>query len=210
MKKCRALVEWSPPTPEICGSNPVIGNFIYYQLYKINCIDENKEKRGRKWPNFFKLHAFEKNKKETKRCRSWPIKIKVDKVPFHLKQISCHYSLILSHKVSSSKMNCPFESLFLEPSQEGVFFLELLVQQIWENNEKRDQKILCKLRTNLHNRFIGTDTWFTTVPPIKHFLLSFSLYLKLNTHFLKLIGPQRWSSGLHTCPLPHQCRFKSG
>ena len=33
-------------------------------------------------------------------------------------------------KVSSSKMNCPFESLFLEPSQEGVFFLELLVQQI--------------------------------------------------------------------------------
>ena len=39
------LVEPSLPTPEIEGSNPVIGNiYMYYLLY---WKDENKEKRGR-------------------------------------------------------------------------------------------------------------------------------------------------------------------
>ena len=45
------LVEQSLPTPEVRGSNPVIGKiYLYYQLY---WKDENKEKRGRERPNFF-------------------------------------------------------------------------------------------------------------------------------------------------------------
>ena len=40
------LVERSLTTPEIRGSNPVIGIF-YHQLY---WKDENKDKRGQEWP----------------------------------------------------------------------------------------------------------------------------------------------------------------
>ena len=36
------LVEWSLPTTEICGSNPVIGNFIDHQLYVEDCIEKTK------------------------------------------------------------------------------------------------------------------------------------------------------------------------
>ena len=43
------LVERSLPTPEVRGSNPVIGEIVYCQL---NRKDENK-KRGREWPIFF-------------------------------------------------------------------------------------------------------------------------------------------------------------
>ena len=44
------LVERSLPTPEVRGSNPVIGKiYMYNQLYG---KDENKEKRGRERPNF--------------------------------------------------------------------------------------------------------------------------------------------------------------
>ena len=44
---CSALVEQSLLTPEVRGSNPVIGkllyrSFVYYQLY---CKDENKHKK---------------------------------------------------------------------------------------------------------------------------------------------------------------------
>ena len=34
------LVEWSRLTPEISGSDPVIGNSIYYQRYKLKCIEK--------------------------------------------------------------------------------------------------------------------------------------------------------------------------
>ena len=54
------LVERSLPIPKVCGSNPVIGKiywtFIYCQLY---WKDENKEKRGREWPIFFKKTKLE-------------------------------------------------------------------------------------------------------------------------------------------------------
>ena len=36
------LVKQSPPTPEIRGSNPVIGKFIYYQLSKSSCFEKTK------------------------------------------------------------------------------------------------------------------------------------------------------------------------
>ena len=46
------LVEWSLPTLEVRGSNPVIGKlYISCQLY---WKDENKEKRGRARPNLKK------------------------------------------------------------------------------------------------------------------------------------------------------------
>ena len=48
------LVEQSLPTPEVRGSNPVIGKiYMYYQLY---WKDEIKEKRGRERPNFKTFH----------------------------------------------------------------------------------------------------------------------------------------------------------
>ena len=43
------LVELSLPIPEIHGSNPAIGNIIYYQQY---WKDENKEKEAGHGPNF--------------------------------------------------------------------------------------------------------------------------------------------------------------
>ena len=44
------LVEWSLPTPEVCGSNHAMGKllcraFVIYQL-----IEKTKRERGRKWP----------------------------------------------------------------------------------------------------------------------------------------------------------------
>ena len=41
-------VERLLPTPEICGLNPVIGNFIYFLFNKLNGKDK-KEKSGREW-----------------------------------------------------------------------------------------------------------------------------------------------------------------
>ena len=41
------LAERSLPTPDIRGSNPVIGNFIYYQLYQLSRIDKTKIKKKR-------------------------------------------------------------------------------------------------------------------------------------------------------------------
>ena len=41
------LVERLLQTPEIRGSNPVTGNFIYYQLYQITFIDKAKIKKKR-------------------------------------------------------------------------------------------------------------------------------------------------------------------
>ena len=39
------LVERQLPEPEINGSNPVIGNIIYYKLYLKNCVEEKKIKK---------------------------------------------------------------------------------------------------------------------------------------------------------------------
>ena len=41
------LVEWSLPTPEIRGSNPVIGKITNYRLYikKLKRKDENEDKK---------------------------------------------------------------------------------------------------------------------------------------------------------------------
>ena len=44
------LVEQLLPTQEIRGLNPVIGNFIYYQLYLNDWKDENKEKEAGNGP----------------------------------------------------------------------------------------------------------------------------------------------------------------
>ena len=47
------LVESLLPIPEICGSNPVIGNiFTNSCIKKLRWQDEHKEKRGREWLNF--------------------------------------------------------------------------------------------------------------------------------------------------------------
>ena len=50
------LVEWSLPTPEVCGLNPVIGQIYIENLFTVNCVfferDKNKEKRGRERSNF--------------------------------------------------------------------------------------------------------------------------------------------------------------
>ena len=52
------LVERSLPIPEVCGSNPVIGkNLFILNICFLSTVcwkDENKEKRGREWPIFFK------------------------------------------------------------------------------------------------------------------------------------------------------------
>ena len=50
------LVERLLPTSEICGSNPVIGNIIYYRLYCINCVEKTKIKKKR--PNFLADDIF--------------------------------------------------------------------------------------------------------------------------------------------------------
>ena len=49
------LVEQSPPTPEICGSIPVIGNFIYLQSINqvINSIEKMKIKEKLKHSSKF-------------------------------------------------------------------------------------------------------------------------------------------------------------
>ena len=46
------LVKQSLPTPEIRVSNPVIGKFIYYQLFKSSCFEKKKikKKSGREMP----------------------------------------------------------------------------------------------------------------------------------------------------------------
>ena len=39
------------PTPEVHGSNPVIGKIYIERLVSTVCRkDENKEKKGREWP----------------------------------------------------------------------------------------------------------------------------------------------------------------
>ena len=48
------LAERSLPIPEDPGSNPTIGNFYRTYLWLTVCRkDENKRKRGRKWPIFY-------------------------------------------------------------------------------------------------------------------------------------------------------------
>ena len=32
------LVEWLPPTPDVCGSNPVIGKIYIEHLFIVNCV----------------------------------------------------------------------------------------------------------------------------------------------------------------------------
>ena len=46
------LVEWLLTTPEVRGSNPVIGNF-YIEHYFFNCIEKTKIKK--KWPGMAHL-----------------------------------------------------------------------------------------------------------------------------------------------------------
>ena len=46
------LVEWSLPIPEICSSNPVIGNIIYNLLKYCNEKTKNKEKEAGNGPIF--------------------------------------------------------------------------------------------------------------------------------------------------------------
>ena len=57
------LVDWLLPTPRICGSNPVIGKSIHYQLY---WKDEIKKKEARNG------HFF----KKVIDCIQWPPKVK--------------------------------------------------------------------------------------------------------------------------------------
>ena len=45
------LVEWSLPTPEICGPNPNIGKF-YLPIVHLNRKDQNKEKVAGTGPSF--------------------------------------------------------------------------------------------------------------------------------------------------------------
>ena len=46
------LVEGSLPTPEVRGSNPVIGKLYLYYLYSVNCFEKMKIKeRGRERSN---------------------------------------------------------------------------------------------------------------------------------------------------------------
>ena len=41
------LVEWLLPTPEVCGSNPVIGEIYFEHCYfQLHRKDENKEKEA--------------------------------------------------------------------------------------------------------------------------------------------------------------------
>ena len=46
------LVEWSIPTPEVCGSNAVISKFFIEDFFTVNCFEKtkNKEKGGQEWP----------------------------------------------------------------------------------------------------------------------------------------------------------------
>ena len=49
------LAERSLPIPEVRSSNPVIAKILQWTFFTVNCWkDENKEKRGLEWPNFFK------------------------------------------------------------------------------------------------------------------------------------------------------------
>ena len=49
------LAEWSLPTPEICGSNSVIGKISSDHLFTFNYIEETKkDKRDREWSIFQK------------------------------------------------------------------------------------------------------------------------------------------------------------
>ena len=42
------LVEQLLPLPEVCGSNPVIGNIYIDQLFTVNCAFIEKTKNNRK------------------------------------------------------------------------------------------------------------------------------------------------------------------
>ena len=49
---------WSFPTPEVRGSNPVIGKKSIERLLSTVLKDKNKEKIGREWPIFKKTKAL--------------------------------------------------------------------------------------------------------------------------------------------------------
>ena len=57
------LVECPLPTPEICGSNPVISIFICYlsTVLYLKCVEKTKikSKRGREWPIFLKKNSID-------------------------------------------------------------------------------------------------------------------------------------------------------
>ena len=45
------LVEQLLLSPEVCGSNPVIGKLYNTYTYTVNCIEKTKiKKKGREWP----------------------------------------------------------------------------------------------------------------------------------------------------------------
>ena len=49
------LLERSLPTPEVCGSNPGIGNIYIEHLFPVNCIEKMKIKKKRPgMAHFFK------------------------------------------------------------------------------------------------------------------------------------------------------------
>ena len=53
------LVEWSLPTPEVHGSNPVISKIYNENLYRqLHWKDKNKEKEARNGPFFRKKYFF--------------------------------------------------------------------------------------------------------------------------------------------------------
>ena len=74
---CGAVVERSLPISEIRGSDPVIVNIIYYQLY---WKDENEEKRGRERPDFLKNWSVNWRPKwfvgEKSRCKTGGVRRK--------------------------------------------------------------------------------------------------------------------------------------
>ena len=54
-KNCYRQIVIVFPTPEISGSNPIMGNFLISTvLNTLHRKDKNNEKRGRDWPNFVK------------------------------------------------------------------------------------------------------------------------------------------------------------
>ena len=41
------LAEWVLPIPEVCGSNPVIGEYLSEHLFTVNYIEKKKIKKKR-------------------------------------------------------------------------------------------------------------------------------------------------------------------
>ena len=52
------LVEWSIPTPEVRGSNPVISKTSIEHLYTVNCIEKTKIKKKRPGMDHFNFLLY--------------------------------------------------------------------------------------------------------------------------------------------------------